>query len=609
MRHRYVAQVRSVADADVDLAARFAARVREHGGLALAFEDARISVATFQGTPIHLHGRGIILGSLFARGRAHAIEALDPEESARIAATRGDRLIERYWGPYVAILCGTEGRRVDVVRGPLGELPCYFAEIDGATVIASDVDLLVGCGLFTPAIAWDEIARHLVMRDMRGPKTCLVGLRELPGGHLLAITASERVLEALWSPWSFAERSRQIDDADEAARRLHAVALECVAARASEYGSVVLMLSGGLDSSIVAACLARESLPFHCLTLVTRDATGDERDYARRVSESLAAALTEAYRDVSRIDIERSGARHLPRPTMRAFVQESSRLAIEAAQEAGAGAIFNGGGGDNVFCSLQSTGPVADRLLTAGPGAAFLRTARDISELAPASLWAVTSDAVRRAWFGKPAMRHVQDISFLSPRAATMVGATNLHPWLVFPPGALPGKAMHIRLMAFAQSYVEGLDPQDPLPTVSPLLAQPLVETCLAVPSWLWFEGGRNRVVARRAFAGDLPKDIVGRRSKGTPDSFVAQIFETHRAAIRRMLADGELAAHDMLDLPAVLRVLDDPRPVHGDAFRRVLQFADVEAWARAWTAYVGSRPATNTGALIVSNDTTSKQP
>nr|WP_231621797.1 asparagine synthase-related protein [Sphingomonas sp. 37zxx] len=143
---------------------------------------------------------------------------------------------------------------------------------------------------------------------------------------------------------------------------------------------------------------------------------------------------------------------------------------------------------------------------------------------------------------------------------------------------------MHVRLIAFAQSFVEGFDPQDALPTVSPLLAQPLVEACLAIPSWLWFEGGRNRVVARRAFAGDLPADIIQRRSKGTPYSFVAQIFETHRAAIRRMLVDGELAKHDMLDLAAVLDVFDDPRPVHGDAFRRVLQFADVEAWARTWT-------------------------
>jgi asparagine synthase (glutamine-hydrolysing) len=581
---RYIALVRSAVDANGDLAAQFSARARDLDGVDLAFDDGRVSVAVVGRTPIRLEGRGIILGSLFARGAAQQVQALDTAEPARISATRGGHLIERYWGRYVAILRESDGQRVDIVRAPLGDLPCYVVETDGATAIASDVALLVAFGLFTPAIAWDEVARHLATRDMRSPATCLRGLREVPGGQRLTLADGKAVVTPLWWPWTFIDRSRQIDDADEAARRLRDTALECVAARASEYKQVVLMLSGGLDSSIVAACLARQGVPFHCLTLVTEDAIGDERNYARLVSESLHVGLAEAYRDVSRIDIERSGARHLPRPTVRAFVQESNRLAIETARAAGADAIFNGGGGDNVFCSLQSAGPAADRLLTAGPGMAFLRTAREISALAPASLWAVISDAAKRAWFGKPAMRHVQDLSLLSPRAASMAGATTLHPWLVLPPGALPGKAMHIRLIAFAQSYVEGHDPQDPLPTVSPLLAQPLVETCLGFPSWRWFEGGRNRAVARRAFAGDLPAGIIGRRSKGTPDSFVAQIFETHRGAIRRMLAEGELAAHGMLDLPAVLRALDDPRPVHGDAFRRILQFADVEAWARGWT-------------------------
>jgi asparagine synthase (glutamine-hydrolysing) len=290
--------------------------------------------------------------------------------------------------------------------------------------------------------------------------------------------------------------------------------------------------------------------------------------------------LTEGFREVSRIDLMHSEARRLPRPTVRAFLQESRRLAAAVAAETGAGAIFNGGGGDNVFCSLRSSGPAADRLLTAGPGAEFLRTARAIGELAPASLWAVVSDAVRRAWLGKPALREVRDSALLSPRALEQAGAMEAHPWLDLPARALPGKAMHVRLLAFAQSFVEGFDPQDALPTVAPLLAQPLVEACLSVPSWSWFAEGRDRVIARRAFAGGLPVEILQRRSKGTPDSFVAEIFEKYRATLRAMLADGALAAHDMLDLPKVLRALDDPRPVHGDAFRRILQFVDAEAWA-----------------------------
>jgi asparagine synthase (glutamine-hydrolysing) len=607
MRHRFIALVRSPAKAD--LSARFADRVRAIDGLEMAFENARVSVATFQPAPLLLHDRGIVLGSLFLRGRTRALKTMGLSEAGRVAASRGGELIARYWGPYVALVCDGEGRSVDVVRAPLGELPCYFVELDGATALASDVDLLVAFGMLTPVIDWTAVARHLLTRDLRGTITCLAGLHELPGGQRLGIAPCGCSREQLWSPWTFAAGDRQVDDDLDAARRLREVARECVAARASEFGPVVLMLSGGLDSSIVAACLAQQGLPVHCLTLVSADAIGDERNYARQVSRSLGVMLTEGFREVSRIDLMHSEARRLPRPTARAFLQESRRLAAAVAAETGAGAIFNGGGGDNVFCSLRSSGPAADRLLTAGPGAEFLRTARAIGELAPTSLWAVVSDAVRRAWLGKPALREVRDSALLSPRALEQAGAMEAHPWLDLPARALPGKAMHVRLLAFAQSFVEGFDPQDALPTVAPLLAQPLVEACLSVPSWSWFVEGRDRVIARRAFAGGLPVEILQRRSKGTPDSFVAEIFEKSRATLRAMLADGALAAHDMLDLPKVLRALDDPRPVHGDAFRRILQFADAEAWARAWIDQTECRPTKTGGILAVSNDTTSKQP
>jgi asparagine synthase (glutamine-hydrolysing) len=106
----------------------------------------------------------------------------------------------------------------------------------------------------------------------------------------------------------------------------------------------------------------------------------------------------------------------------------------------------------------------------------------------------------------------------------------------------------------------------------------------------MWFRDGLNRVIARDAFAGTLPTEIVGRRSKGTPDSFVVEIFEANRAKIWRFLADGLLAAHDIIDLPAILPVLDDLRPAHGIAYRRIMAFADVEAWARAWAGVSESR-------------------
>jgi asparagine synthase (glutamine-hydrolysing) len=61
---------------------------------------------------------------------------------------------------------------------------------------------------------------------------------------------------------------------------------------------------------------------------------------------------------------------------------------------------------------------------------------------------------------------------------------------------------------------------------VSPLVSQPLIELCLAIPTWFWCADGQNRAIARKAFAGDLPPPTLARRSRGTSESFILQALE-----------------------------------------------------------------------------------
>jgi asparagine synthase (glutamine-hydrolysing) len=206
----------------------------------------------------------------------------------------------------------------------------------------------------------------------------------------------------LRTPWAFAERKAQIGNRNEAARLLRDTALDCIAARASSYERVLLTLSGGLDPLLVAACLSRQPTKFHALNLVTDDPNGDERLHARRVSEILGNGLTETFREVTRFDIRQSGARNLPRPCVRGFAVESLRLAHETARAVGADAIFNGGGGDNVFVRCNQDRPPLIACWSKGLGTGFLRTAKDMSLFAQASLPAVLGDALQRAWLGKP---------------------------------------------------------------------------------------------------------------------------------------------------------------------------------------------------------------
>lgn len=582
-RHRYIALViRQGVGHSAAPRTRLLDYIARTGLRLLTDTDTLVVAADTNANVLPLPGGGAIIGDIFDDGVVPPM--LDEAVERRIGESNGSNLLKRYWGGYVAIGCDAEADRCHVLRDPSGAVPCYYLRHCDIVAIASDMDLLVDAGLLRPRIDWRYVTWSLTNDDLRPPETALENVIELVRGSRLTVHDGQATQTESWSPWDFADPGSQILNAGMARENLRRAADRCISGWASRFGRIILGLSGGLDSSIIAASLASSGTPFTCLTLVTGDASGDERHYARLVTDAYNCRLVEAVRDVSRIDLTKSFAAHLPRPVARSFAQESRRAYQSLAQDIGCDALFNGGGGDNVFCYLQSARPVADRLLIDGFGFDAWASAKDMGRLAETSASEVALKAMRHAWFQKPGYRWRSNTEFLDPSAAKHALDAYTHPWLTAPTGALPGKAAHIALLLGIQNHLDSaaLPTGSTISTVSPLMAQPLVELCLRIPSWMWCIGGRNRVVARDSFADILPAAIIDRRSKGSPSTFLAEIFEINRGAIRDMLLGGLLAHQGLLNME-LDRFLTDPRPSHGLSFSRVLRLVDVEAWAQAW--------------------------
>jgi asparagine synthase (glutamine-hydrolysing) len=578
MTQRFLAIV-SRGEPDSDFGERIASRLLKLQPPLEISITRRTTIAT-SGVPVRNFPGGAIFGSLFDRHHPQPVEILGDVETGRIVASRGQRLIDRYWGDYIAILEADEFETI-IVRAPFGELPCYFL-VSGATcAIASDVALLADAQLLRPSLAVGALVRELAWKDLRGPETCLAGVAEVLGGDCLAITRADSGIDTMWSPWNITPSEEQAS-VDELADRVRSQVVACVNARAASFDRVLLLLSGGLDSSIVAASLARGRIPFDLVTMTTRDPLGDERDYARMMAAALKRPLHEARREVARIDPERSPAARLPRPAGRLFEQDTGQIAAEVAAQSGARALVTGGGGDNVFCSVQSAAPVADRLLTEGPGRGAFETACAVGRVARASVPAVLYAALGRLPARRRRSPAAPDLSFLTDDAREAIGPVP-HPWLATPAGARPGQAAHIKLLAVAESFMRGFDPQVELPMIVPLLSQPLVETCLSIPSWKWFSGSTNRAIARQAFSQELPPTIAWRRSKGTPDSFVAEIYERYQPVFREQLLGGLLARERLIDADAVGQAFSRAGVLAPKDYLRLMRLAEVECWARGW--------------------------
>lgn len=538
-------------------------------------------------------GEGFVVGTLFRREGGHgSVQKVGSPDDDPSSDPVGD-LLSRYWGGYVAYLTNPAGTTFTILRDPSGFLPCYYVRQNGIVVVASDIELLIRSGFLRPQVDWAAIGAHLLADHHRSPRTSLVGVTELLGGEALVVGPQGIGTIQAWTPWKFASRNSEIRDPRVAQQELRHVVEKCVAEWAREFRHIVIGVSGGLDSSIVASCVHSAGVPFSCLTLATKDPGGDERIYARLVARAFGARLTESIEDVSEVDLNVSAASHLPRPLARAFAQAGNRKLVDLARQAGADAFFSGGGGDNVFCALQSVAPLADRILRGGLIKGVWQSARDISRLSDHGVPLLLALAFRRAWLRRAQFRWPRDRTFLTDACIEAAESVSWHPHLMCPPGAIPGKAAHIAQIIGIQNHLEGFERELGYPNLSPLMSQPVVELCLRIPTWLWCADGINRAIARRAFVDRLPEELLRRRLKGNPGSFLFELFRANRLLIRRLLADGLLVRHGIVDRQSVVSAIDDPRSEMTGKIRRIMSLVDVEVWAGSW-----SNPASRVNGL-----------
>ncbi|MBA3895972.1 MAG: asparagine synthetase B family protein [Sphingomonadaceae bacterium] len=461
-------------------------------------------------------------------------------------------------------------------------IPCYFNEQPNTVWFASDLTTLTRYGSVVTTPDVTALGWFLLAEDITHPRTCVAGVNELIGGRRIAIGDTGTLSAELWSPWMLTGPDKIMDDPVTAASSLRETITACVGAVTAGPKTILLRLSGGLDSSILAAALKVGGSQFAGLNLVTDNPRGDERDFARCVANHLGVSLFERKRQVNDVALLQSQAGEIPRPSARSFTQASSRLSVDVAHAIGADLVVDGGGGDQLFCSLRTARMAADCLLSPSGEGRFWTTAASLARLAEVS----TLHVAWRAWAVRcrtsPALHFPIDLRFLEAELRDMAQLAVAHPWLVAPQDALPGKAGHIAALLQAQTFVRGANVVEELPLISPLMSQPIVELCLRIPTWLTVEQATDRAIARRAFAPLLPVSIIGRQSKGSPDSFVIELFEANRTTIRRMLLDGQLAALGLLDLETLARSISDDRPVAGVDFYRIMRLVDVEAWLRA---------------------------
>lgn len=538
---------------------------------------------------------GVVLGKLFESGLEENSIPSDPsfdeKESERLIESRGRHLVERYWGHYVAFLRAPDGQVRYVLRDPTGGLQCYLTGAAGVDVMLSDMEDCVRLKLKPFAVDWDHVAAYFLQDRLVTRTTGFKEVTQLYAGECAAIeddaVASRMTRSFYWDPADVYE-ANLIEDPDVARAALRGVIRHCVDAWASSYGSIVHELSGGLDSSIVAACLAEASarpdvLCFHYFTEISE---GDERPYARAAAHSAGFELIESEARVSERTLESLLDRsRLATPAMLGFIPAPELLKQRLASERHAGAIFSGQGGDHLFQQEGTELIAAEYAHRHGVRPRLLRVVKDTGRLTAKSIWSVWGAVARYGLFGRtvdPYAFHFKPPSILSEEArASLSPQAYTHPWVRNANGLPSSKIRQVFNVIDCQPFYRM--PCRNAELVHPLISQPVIERCLQIPTYVLAHRGRSRGLVREAFEGDVPAKIIHRRSKGGTTSYFSRILVENAVFLRERLLDGALVNEGILDRRELEKLLSERNLIRGEELSSIMTGVRAEAWLSNW--------------------------
>jgi asparagine synthase (glutamine-hydrolysing) len=222
----------------------------------------------------------------------------DTEVIAKAYHRWGERCVDRFAGMFAFCVVERDSGRAVLARDRLGIKPLYLADVDGALRFASTLPALLAGGGIDTAI--DPVALHHYLSwhaVVPAPMTILRGVRKLAPATLLVVEPDGRRRELrYWDP-PYTRRAEQADmDAQDWAEAIGEALATAVRRRMVADVPVGVLLSGGLDSSLIVGLLAHQgqqglktfSIGFEAVG----DQAGDEFAYSDAVVQAFATDHT-----------------------------------------------------------------------------------------------------------------------------------------------------------------------------------------------------------------------------------------------------------------------------------------------------------------------------
>ena len=181
----------------------------------------------------------------------------DTEVIPHLYEEYGDRLVEHLNGMFAFAVWDSRRKRLFIARDRLGEKPLYYCQTGEKLIFGSEIKTLLSHPDITAELDPEALRQYLAFDYVPAPQTIYKGIFKLPAGHRLTVENGRVTVEQYWTLDH--HKPLPAPTIDAAADELEYLLDKSVQSRLVADVPIGVFLSGGVDSSVIAAVAARHT--------------------------------------------------------------------------------------------------------------------------------------------------------------------------------------------------------------------------------------------------------------------------------------------------------------------------------------------------------------
>jgi asparagine synthase (glutamine-hydrolysing) len=218
-------------------------------------------------------------------GRGHNFYThTDTEVIVHLYEEMGADCVQKLRGMFAFALYDERNRRLLLARDRLGKKPLHYALSQGRLLFGSEIKTILSVAPELAELNSDALLQYFYFGYIPDPATAFTPIQKLPPGHVLEFEAGKIKVRQYWDLPEYGTYTPASEE--ECLEELEHRLAEAVRIRLIADVPLGAMLSGGTDSSVVVALMARaSSRPVKTFSIGFRHADFNEAPYARMVAE------------------------------------------------------------------------------------------------------------------------------------------------------------------------------------------------------------------------------------------------------------------------------------------------------------------------------------